>query len=293
MIKIKRFLVGILSFLDILIILTVFLIPLVIINLPRIIPNKNLKNFLGSISNWMGVATVGSIALTLKFLHKLEWEYDIPVNLSTDDWYIAMSNHQSWADIFLLLISGHRKIPLIKFFMKKELQWIPIIYLVHKTIDMPFLHRHSRAQIEANPELKKIDFENAKKAAKRFSRNPATAFSFAEGTRFSQQKHSMQQSPYPNLLKPKIGALSIALSGMPQVKTLIDFTVVYSCDNRSTWEFLCGDLRKAKVVAKAYEIPEDIKNTSFDGNAEYKKRFQKFIDEIWLKKQAIISELKF
>ena len=106
-----------------------------------------------------------------------------------------MSNHQSWADIFILLAAGHKKIPLLKFFMKKELQWIPIIYLVHKTVDMPFLNRHSRAQIQANPELKKVDFENAKIAAKRFSRNPSTAFSFAEGTRFNLQKHAAQNLP--------------------------------------------------------------------------------------------------
>ena len=114
--------------------------------------------------------------------------------------------------------------------MKKELQWIPIIYLVHKTIVMPFLNRHSRAQIQANPELKKVDYENAKKAAKRFSRNPSTAFSFAEGTRYTFQKHSAQESPYSNLLKPKVGALAIALSGMPQVNTLvdlIDFDMIY------------------------------------------------------------------
>ena len=52
--------------------------------------------------------------------------------------------------------------------MKKELKWIPIIYLVHKTVDMPFLNRHSKAQIQANPELKKVDYENAKKLQKDF-----------------------------------------------------------------------------------------------------------------------------
>ena len=204
-----------------------------------------------------------------------------------------MSNHQSWADIFILLAAGHKKIPLIKFFMKKELQWIPIIYLVHKTIDMPFLNRHSRAQILANPELKRVDYENAKKAAKRFSRNPSSAFSFAEGTRFTSKKHSEQESPYYNLLKPKVGALAIALSGMPQVNTLIDFTVVYATQKRSTWDFLCGDLSKAKVVAKTYALPKNLKNRSFEEEDDYRKSFQTFVDAIWLEKQQTIKDLKF
>ena len=289
----KRFFIGILTFFAILIILSLWLIPLSITNIPRIIPNKNLKIYLGSISNEMGSATVASITSALRILHKLEWDFQIPQDVNTDTWYIATSNHQSWADIFILLAAGHRKIPLLKFFMKKELQWIPIIYLVHKTVDMPFLNRHSKAQILANPELKRVDYENAKKAAKRFSRNPSSAFSFAEGTRFTSKKHSEQESPYYNLLKPKVGALAIALSGMPQVNTLIDFTVVYATQKRSTWDFLCGDLSKAKVVAKTYALPENLKNRSYEEEDDYRKSFQTFVDAIWLEKQQTFKDLKF
>ena len=291
--EVRRFFIGILTFFSILVILSFAVTLLTIVNIPRIIPNKILKVSLGSLSNTMGSATVASITTALRILHKLEWDFQIPEDVNTHTWYIAISNHQAWADIFILLAAGHKKIPLIKFFMKKELQWIPIIYLVHKTIDMPFLNRHSRAQIQANPELKKVDFENAKIAAKRFSRNPSTAFSFAEGTRFTFQKQAAQESPYSNLLKPKIGALAIALSGMPQVDTLVDFTVVYSSEKRSTWDFLCGDLRKAKVVVKTYALPENLKNRSFEEENDYRRSFQTFVDAIWLEKQQTIKDLKF
>ena len=291
--EIKRFFIGILTFFTISIILSFAVTLLTIVNIPRIIPNRNLKVLLGSFSNTMGSATVASITAALKILHKIEWDFQMPEDVNTDTWYIAMSNHQSWADIFILLAAGHQKIPLLKFFMKKELQWIPIIYLVHKTVDMPFLNRHSRAQIQANPELKKVDFENAKIAAKRFSRNPSTAFSFAEGTRFTGQKHAEQESPYANLLKPKVGALAIALSGMPQVNTLVDFTVVYASKKRSTWDFLCGDLSKAKVVAKTYSLPENLKNRSFEEEDDYRRDFQTFVDAIWLEKEQVIKGLEF
>jgi 1-acyl-sn-glycerol-3-phosphate acyltransferase len=290
--EVRRFFIGTLTFFAILIILSFAVMLLTIVNIPRIIPNANLKVSLGSLSNTMGSATVASITTALRILHKLEWDFQIPEDVNIDTWYIAMSNHQSWADIFILLAAGHKKIPLLKFFMKKELQWIPIIYLVHKTIDMPFLNRHSRAQIQANPELKKIDFENAKIAAKRFSRNPSTAFSFAEGTRFTLQKHAAQESPYSDLLKPKVGALAIALSGMPQVDSLVDFTVVYATKKRSTWDFLCGDLSKVKVVVKTYSLPDTLKNRSFPEEDGYRKSFQKFVDEIWLEKEQTIKDLK-
>ena len=291
--EIRRFFIGILTFFTILIILSFAVTLLTIVNIPRIIPNKNLKVSCGSLSNTMGSATVASITAALRILHKLEWDFQIPEDVNTDTWYIAMSNHQSWADIFILLAAGHKKIPLLKFFMKKELQWIPIIYLVHKTIDMPFLNRHSQKQIEANPELKKLDYQNAETAAKRFSRNPSTAFSFAEGTRFTHEKHLAQASPYKNFLTPKIGALAIALKGMPQVNELIDFTVIYSTNKRSTWDFLCGEMSQAKVYAKAHQIPETLKGKNFDQEEEYRREFKNFIEKIWKEKQELYTELEF
>ena len=291
--KVKKSFIGVVTFLCILFILSFGVIVLSIINAPRLVPNKKLKKLLGHISNRIGSKIVELITASLQILHGLEWEFNIAEHLNTQTWYIAMSNHQSWADIFILLAAGHKKMPLLKFFMKKELQWIPIIYLVHKTIDMPFLNRHSQKQIQANPELKKLDYENAEIAAKRFSRNPSTAFSFAEGTRFTDEKHLAQASPYKNFLIPKIGALAIALKGMPQVNELIDFTVIYSSKKRSAWDFLCGEMSQAKVYAKAYEIPNTLKGKNFDQEEEYRQEFKNFINKIWKEKQERYTELEF
>ena len=82
--KLKRFFIGILTFFAILIILSLWLIPLSIINIPRIIPNKNLKIYLGSISNKLGSAAVASITTALKILHKLEWDFQIPKDVNTE-----------------------------------------------------------------------------------------------------------------------------------------------------------------------------------------------------------------
>ena len=289
----KKSFIGILTFLAILLILTIGVLYLSLINVPRVTPSKRVKKLLGNLSNKTGSNIVNLITMSLKLLHNLKWEFDIPDGVDTNSWYIAISNHQSWADIFILLAAGHNKIPLLKFFMKKELKWIPIIYLVHKTVDMPFLNRHTQAQVKSNPELKKLDYENAKKAAKRFSRNPSTAFSFAEGTRFTKTKHNQQGSPYKNLLKPKIGALAIALPGMPQVNSLIDFTVVYKSNRRSTWDFLCGEMSQAKVKARIYDIPEDLKSETFEQEQEYRKKFKLFIERIWKEKDSVFSELRF
>jgi hypothetical protein len=73
---------------------------------------------------------------------------------------------------------------------------------------------------------------------------------------------------------------------------LVDFTVVYASKKRSTWDFLCGDLSKAKVVAKTYSLPDTLKNRSFEKEDGFRKNFQKFVDEIWLNKEQTIKDLK-
>ena len=49
----------------------------------------------------------------------------------------------------------------------------------------------------------------------------------AEGTRFTPAKHRAQASPYRHLLKPKAGALALALNAMGErCRALVDVTIV-------------------------------------------------------------------
>jgi 1-acyl-sn-glycerol-3-phosphate acyltransferase len=208
-------------------------------------------------------------------------------------WYMAMSNHQSWADIFVLLTVANKKIPLLKFFMKKELWWIPFVFLANKTLNMPFVNRHSKKAIEKNPSLRTKDYENTLKSCKRFLRAPSTIFSYAEGTRFTSEKHKAQNSKYKNLLQPKIGGMATALSAMPEIDTLINFSVVYKSKKRSAWSFLNGEMKDVKVFIKSYKIPENLKNRNYGSDHLYRDEFKEWIEEIWDEKDRKIDELNF
>ena len=280
--------IGTVSILYIIFILSLGVLLLCIISIPRIIPIEAIRKITTATSNEIGNALVWFLKVTLGFIHRTKWQIEYPENISTKKWYLGMSNHSSWADIFVLLFASNYKIPLLKFFIKKELRWIPVIYLIHKTIDMPFLNRHSPDKIQNNTGLRAHDFENAKIAAQKFTRYPTTAFSFAEGTRFTVEKRGLQSSPFENLLKPKIGALATAFSGMPMVEELIDFTVIYKTSKRSACDFACGEMNDVKIIVKCYEIPKSIRSIDND-SAEFRNKFQKFIDRIWRKKQILIE----
>jgi len=294
MVKIKSSLIGLITFILIVIELTIGFGTLAIVNIPRaLIPIKLFKISLAKLSNFIGDLTVYGLKLIMLLMHGNNIKViDDNENFDRDEWYMAMSNHQSWADIFVLLVAANYKLPLLKFFMKRELWWIPFVFVANKTLNMPFVNRHSKEDIRKDPSLRTKDYENTIKACKRFMRSPSTIFSYAEGTRYTKEKHSDQQSPYNNLLIPKIGGMATALSAMPKVKTLVDYSVVYKSEKRDAWSFLCGDMSEVKILVKKYEIPEKLKEKNYLKDNQYREDFKMWIEDIWQQKDINIDKLK-
>ena len=291
---IKSSLVGFITLILIIIELTIGFGTLAIVNVPRaVFPFKSLKIKLAKISNSIGEYTVYGLKIIMKIMHRDSMQVFDNNEFDKNAWYMAISNHQSWADIFILLVAAHKRIPLLKFFMKKELAWIPFIFLANKTLNMPFVNRHSKKELEKNPNLRNKDYENTLKACKRFLRSPSTIFSYAEGTRNDAAKHKAQNSPYKNLLIPRIGGIATALSAMPNINVLVDYSVVYKSEKRGAWSFLNGDMKDVKVLVKKYDIPENLKNKNYSTDAEYRENFKNWIEAIWIEKDQEIERLKF
>jgi 1-acyl-sn-glycerol-3-phosphate acyltransferase len=291
---IKSNIIGFFTFILIVVELIIGFGTLTIVNIPRaIFPFKSLKIKLSKISNTIGEYTVYGLKIIMKIMHRDAMQVFDNNEFDKNQWYMAISNHQSWADIFILLVAAHKRIPLLKFFMKKELAWIPFVFLANKTLNMPFVNRHSKKQLEKNPNLRFKDYENTLMACKRFQRSPSTIFSYAEGTRNNSTKHQAQNSPYKNLLIPRVGGIATALSAMPNIDVLVDYSVVYKSNKRGAWAFLKGDMRDVKVSVKKYNIPEDLKNKNYSTDEEYRKNFKIWIEGIWEEKDKEIERLKF
>ena len=291
---IKSNIIGFFTFILIVVELIIGFGTLTIVNIPRaIFPFKSLKIKLSKISNTIGEYTVYGLKIIMKIMHRDAMQVFDNNEFDKNQWYMAVSNHQSWADIFILLVAAHKRIPLLKFFMKKELAWIPFVFLANKTLNMPFVNRHSKKQLEKNPNLRFKDYENTLMACKRFQRSPSTIFSYAEGTRNNSTKHQAQNSPYKNLLIPRVGGIATALSAMPNIDVLVDYSVVYESNKRGAWAFLKGDMRDVKVSVKKYNIPEILKNKNYSTDEEYRKNFKIWIEGIWEEKDKEIERLKF
>jgi len=55
----------------------------------------------------------------------------------------VISNHQSWVDIPALIQALNRRTPFFKFFLKKELVWVPFLGLAWWALDYPFMKRYT------------------------------------------------------------------------------------------------------------------------------------------------------
>ena len=173
--------------------------------------------------------------------------------------------------------------------MKVVLKWIPIVGIVGWALDMAFLKRYSQEQMEKDPSLRGKDLKQMKKAFKRLEVNQGTVFSFAEGTRFTEEKHKAQSSPFTYLLRPKAGGVGVTLSTMPFISTLLDFSISYTSETKTFWDFLCGNMSEIRIRVRKLDIPEHLLNKDYSTQIEYREELKKWLYEIWESKDNFLN----
>ncbi|MBC3766827.1 acyltransferase [Neptunicella marina] len=211
--------------------------------------------------------------------------------LTDKDWYLVIANHQSWVDILVLQRVFNRKIPFLKFFLKRELIWVPVLGLAWWALDFPFMQRYSKAFLKKYPHLKGKDLETTRKACEKFRFKPVSIMNFVEGTRFQSAKHKLQQSPFNHLLKPRAGGIAFVLSSMgDQLHKLLDVTIHYPGGVPSFWDFICGKVKQINVDIKVLPISSHLHGNYFD-NAQHREAFQNWLNQVWVDKDKKLLEL--
>ena len=181
------------------------------------------RALMGIAESWIGVNSWMIRALTRT---RIVIESDAA--LSYTGHYLVLANHQSWVDIPILQAVFNRRIPFIRFFLKSQLIWVPLLGLAWWALDFPFMKRYSRETLAKHPELAGRDVETTRRACEKLRGLPISVLIFAEGTRFTRRKHETQQSPYRYLLRPKAGGLAFVLEAMGDaLHTVLDVTIVY------------------------------------------------------------------
>lgn len=206
-------------------------------------------------------------------------------------WYLVIANHQSWVDILVLQRVFNRRIPLLTFFIKKELIWFPLLGQAWWALEFPFMKRHSTAYLKKHPEKRGQDIAATLKACEKFKHQPIALMNFIEGTRFTPEKHRRSGSPYANLLRTKAGGMALVLNTVGRrLHRILDVTIVYPDGPKSFWEFACGQIDRIHVQVDQIPISPWMMG-DYVADRAFRRQFQAWLNDLWSQKDQRITAL--
>jgi 1-acyl-sn-glycerol-3-phosphate acyltransferase len=273
---------------------TLFWVPLLLIValLRLLLPVPALRDRLTRLATVISEGWVSGNSAWMHLTQGMQWDVQGVERLDARGWIMVTSNHQSWADIFVLQHLLNHRIPLLKFFLKQQLIWVPVMGLAWWALEFPFMRRHSEAALKKHPELRAQDQEATRRACAKFARTPTSVMNFLEGTRFTPAKHASQQSPYKHLLKPKAGGLALALNAMgDKFQAILDVTIVYPNGAPTFWQFLCGRVPRIVVRMRRLPVPQHLMGADYGGDAAVREAFAQWVQQLWREKDEQITAL--
>lgn len=235
--------------------LTVCLIPIILLGIVKSIFPKTRKYISYAMDQIYSMAVSFDDLLLFFLMHNkitIQNEELIPAK---EGKYIAISNHQSWADTFIIQSIFNKKIPPPKFLVKKEILYIPLANLVALFFEFPLLKRSSYK----NKKLKQNTQFDSKAIEEFIASNKdlnTTFFLFPEGTRLTMEKQSKLKSPFKHLLPPKTAGLWALLNIKEQYSGIINVTINYQYKGKIFWGLLCGSLKNIKVQIDFQSKPQ-------------------------------------
>ncbi len=268
--------------------------PLVLVSLLRfILPLAPWQRFCTRVAINIAELWISVNSGWMRLTQAMQWDVQGLESVDKQHWYLVVANHQSWADILVVQHLLNRRMPMLKFFLKQQLIWVPVIGLCWWALDFPFMKRYSKAYLEKYPEKKGQDFESTRRACEKFKQAPVAVFNFLEGTRFTPAKHAQQESPYQHLLKPKAGGMGFVVGAMGEsLHSLLDITIAYPGGKRPTFmDFLSGRVPHVIVRFELKPIPAEFLGRNYFEDEAFRYQFQQWVSELWQHKDNTLTEL--
>jgi 1-acyl-sn-glycerol-3-phosphate acyltransferase len=258
------------------------LLPLALVKL--VLPFRLVRRVIDAVLSTIAESWIGVNKFWMWAVGRTRWNVQGVDGLNAKGWYLVSCNHQSWVDILVLQWVFNRKIPLLKFFIKHELIYVPLMGLAWWALDFPFMKRRGSASAHK-------DLEAARKACEKFKVIPTSVISFMEGTRNTPAKHAQQKSPYKHLLKPKTGGVGMSLETMGELfGCMLDVTIVYPGGVPTFVDLMTGRIGEVIVNVRQRPIPRALL-VDQQGRPADRAVLQSWINELWVEKDAQIDEI--
>ena len=256
------------------------------------LPFAAARRAINAAMHWCAETWIGVNKRWMDLVQRTRWDVSGLQGVDTRHSYLVTSNHQSWVDILVLQYVLNRRAPFLKFFLKQELIWVPVIGLCWWALEFPFMKRFSREYLEKHPEKRGQDMLTTRRACERYRLDHVSVFNFLEGTRHTPAKHAAQGSPFRYLLKPRAGGIAFVLDAMgEQLTAMLDVTIHYPDGVPSFWDLLSGRLGRVVVRIVQREIPREFLGRSYDEDDGYRLDFQQWVNALWEEKDALLARL--
>jgi 1-acyl-sn-glycerol-3-phosphate acyltransferase len=285
---------GVLTF-GVLTVNTVFwFVPVMTLALLKLLlPIASVRRVLTRWLMWLAENWIAVNGLALRGSGSGGWRADGIESVDRHGWYLVLANHQTWVDIVVLQVALNRRIPLLKFFIKQQLIWFPLLGLGFWALDMPFMKRHSPSYLARHPEKKGADLEATRKACEKFRYTPTSVINFVEGTRFSETKRLARKSPFQHLLLPRAGGIAVALSAMGETfDAILDITIVYADGPPKFWDMICGEVVNVILDVRVLPIDPELVAGDYQQDREFRRNVHRWLSRLWREKDARIAEIK-
>lgn len=284
-----------LSFVFLLIALStiVHVVPLMAVALTKaMLPSDRLRRASNPLLTGIAESWIGFNGWMVDRFTRAQVRVEMDATLDVHGHYLMLANHQSWVDIIAMQKVFNRRIPLLRFFLKRQLFWVPLLGLAWWALDFPFMGRYTPRQVAKNPALAGRDIAATRRACEKFRAIPVAIMNFVEGTRFTAGKHAKQASPYRHLLKPKSGGVAFVLDAMGDgLHAILDVSIAYPAGTPSLVDLLADRIPEVRVQVRQRPIPADLASGDYQNDREFRVHFQQWMNQLWRDKDADMDRL--
>lgn len=270
----------------------VHVVPLLTFTLIKLlVPVAALRRGLSRVLVVIAESWIGVNNRLFELFTRTRWDVVGLEGLRTDGNYLVLCNHQSWVDIPVLQKVFNRRIPFLRFFLKSQLIWVPLLGPAWWALDFPFMKRYSREKLLRHPQLQGKDMAATRRACEKFRHMPVSVMNFVEGTRFTRAKHDAQSSPFRHLLRPKAGGVAFVLDAMGEaLHAIVDVTIVYMDGPCTMMDLFAGRVRHVQVEVRELPIGPELRG-DYDHDLTFRGRVKAWVRDLWRDKDARIERM--
>ena len=187
--SIYKHLISLLSSLWVIVNLSCWLVPLLLFALVKLlVPIAPVTRWVNGVLEFIyrGAVRVDSFWMNRVIGINVQLEGELPDHPAP----IVVCNHQSWFDIPVVQHTVTDHGPILKFLIKRQLVWVPIVGWICYALNFPRLNRGE------GENARQKDYAAIKAASGTLASERGALLIFAEGTRFTEKKHKDQAVGY-------------------------------------------------------------------------------------------------